>query len=151
MASTPARVLGHLQAPQAAGHVLRLLQRFNLKFPGEPSQHRSSEGLDDLTAPRSASLRQRIIGGLMVLISLTCFPRCVPRGWVPHDEGMLGQSAERVIRGGIPHVDYEETYTGGLTWLYAAVFRFGGIDLLTLRWVLYAAASLAQLVIYAIL
>jgi hypothetical protein len=70
---------------------------------------------------------------------------------VPHDEGMIGQSAERVLRGGTPHVDYEEPYTGGLTWFYAAVFRLGGIDVLTLRWVLFAGASLAQLITYSLL
>lgn len=87
----------------------------------------------------------------MIAVSLAYLLLFVPRGWVPHDEGMIGQSAERVLRGGIPHVDYEEPYTGGLTWLYAAVFRFGGIDVLTLRWVLFAGASLAQLVTYSIL
>jgi hypothetical protein len=92
-----------------------------------------------------------MIGGLLIAVSLGYLLFFVPRGWVPHDEGMIGQSAERVLRGGTPHVDYEEPYTGGLSWFYAAVFRLGGIDVLTLRWALFAGASLAQLITYALL
>jgi hypothetical protein len=64
---------------------------------------------------------------------------------------MLGQSAERVLAGEMPHVDYEEPYTGGLTWLHAAVFKLAGIDLLYLRWLLLAGAVLAQILTYLIL
>jgi len=34
-------------------------------------------------------------------------------GWVPHDEGLFAQSADRVLHGEVPHRDYVETYTGG--------------------------------------
>ena len=74
----------------------------------------------------------------------------VPRGWVPFDEGMIGQAADWVLRGGLPHVNYQEPYTGGLTWLYAALFKVVGADLVNVRWLLYAASSLALLVIYAV-
>ena len=100
---------------------------------------------------KPAEISQRFIGVLLVAISLGYLLLFVPRGWVPHDEGMIGQSAERVLRGDMPHVDYEEPYTGGLTWLYAGVFRVAGVDLLNLRWLLFAGASLAQILIYAIL
>jgi hypothetical protein len=60
------------------------------------------------------------------------------RGWVPHDEGILGQSAERVLHGELPHRDFNEPYTGGLAYLDAAAFRLFGINLMVLRWVLFA-------------
>ena len=60
------------------------------------------------------------------------------RGWVAHDEGSLGQSAERVLQGELPHRDFDEIYTGGLTWLNAAAFRLLGTTLFTLRLVLFA-------------
>ncbi len=94
---------------------------------------------------------QQIIAGLMMAVSLAYLVLFVPRGWIPHDEGWLGQSAETVLRGGLPHVDYQERYTGGLTWFYAEVFRFSRIDALTLRWVLFAGAALAQLITYSLL
>lgn len=61
------------------------------------------------------------------------------RGWIAHDDGALGQSAERVLRGELPHRDYIEIYTGGLAYLNAAAFRMLGISLWTMRLVLFAA------------
>ena len=87
----------------------------------------------------------------LLALSLVYLWFFVPRGWIPHDEGMLGQSAERVLAGGLPHIDYEEPYTGGLTWVHAAVFKLVGIDLLYLRWLLFAGAVAAQMLTYFIL
>ncbi len=61
------------------------------------------------------------------------------RGWVPHDEGALAQSAERVLYGEIPHRDFDEIYTGGLTYLNAAAFRVFGPHLFSLRLPLFFA------------
>lgn len=94
---------------------------------------------------------QRLITAGLVGLSLAYLLAFVPRGWVPHDEGMIGQSAERVLAGALPHVDYQEPYTGGLAWLHAAVFGFAGIDLLYPRWLLFAGAALAQALTYLIL
>lgn len=53
--------------------------------------------------------------------------------WVPHDDGSLAHSAERVLSGELPHRDYAELYTGGLTFLNAALFGLLGEDLIWLR------------------
>ena len=58
-------------------------------------------------------------------------------GWVPHDEGQFAQSADRVLRGEVPHRDYLETYTGGLTYLNAFAFRLFGESFATTRLVLF--------------
>ena len=63
----------------------------------------------------------------------------VLRGWIPHDEGTIAQSAERVLQGEVPHRDFDEGYTGGLSYLHAAAFRVVGVRLSSLRWLLYAA------------
>jgi hypothetical protein len=55
------------------------------------------------------------------------------RGWVPHDEGAIAQSAERVLAGEIPHQDFDEIYTGGLTYLHAGAFKMLGVNLISLR------------------
>ncbi len=75
----------------------------------------------------------------------------VARGWFPHDEGMIGQSAERVLRGDIPHVDYDEPYTGALTLLHAAIFKTLGTDLVHIRWMLFIAASAGMVAVYRLL
>ena len=59
------------------------------------------------------------------------------RGWVPHDEGTLAHSAERVLYGDVPHRDFDEIYTGGLSYLNAFAFRVFGTKLSSLRYVLY--------------
>lgn len=59
------------------------------------------------------------------------------RGWVPHDEGTLGLSAERVLDGELPHRDFDD-YTGGLTFVHALAFRVFEINSATMRMVLFA-------------
>lgn len=57
----------------------------------------------------------------------------IGKGWVPADEGTLGQSALRVWQGQLPHRDFGEIYTGGLSVIHALAFRVLGVNLLTLR------------------
>jgi len=57
--------------------------------------------------------------------------------WIPYDEGLLGQSAERVLLGQMPHRDFAEVYTGGLSYLNALGFKFLGLRLITLRYLLF--------------
>ncbi|HUP40360.1 MAG TPA: glycosyltransferase family 39 protein [Vicinamibacterales bacterium] len=96
-------------------------------------------------------MRARLIGGSLVGLSIVYLALFVPRGWIPHDEGMTGQSAERVLRGEVPHVNYEEPYTGGLAKMHALLFRLVGVDLIYPRWLLFAGAVLAQVLVYLIL
>ena len=72
------------------------------------------------------------------------------RGWFPHDEGALGQTAERVLGGEVPHRDFDEPYTGLLTYLHAAAFSLGGIRLTVLRIPLFVAALGWLAAVYAI-
>ena len=72
-----------------------------------------------------------ILGGLYVWFYLD-------RGWIPHDDGTLAHSAERVLRGELPHRDFIEVYTGGLTYLNALAFKIFGIHLLATRYALFA-------------
>lgn len=64
----------------------------------------------------------------------------VTRGWVPVDEGLLGQTAERVLAGELPHRDFDDCYTGGQALLHAAAFEMLGIDLTSIRMLLFLAA-----------
>ena len=93
---------------------------------------------------------ERKIAAVLLALAVVYLSWSVPRGWVPFDEGMIGQTAEWVLRGGLPHVHYQEAYTGGLTWLYAAIFRMAGVDLINVRWALFLAASVALLVVYSL-
>jgi hypothetical protein len=54
-------------------------------------------------------------------------------GWIPYDAGQLAQMADRVLRGQVPHRDFNEVYTGGLTYLNALAFRLFGVNFFSLR------------------
>jgi hypothetical protein len=54
-------------------------------------------------------------------------------GWIPYDSGQLAQMADRVLRGQVPHRDFNEVYTGGLTYLNALAFRLFGVNFFSLR------------------
>jgi hypothetical protein len=54
-------------------------------------------------------------------------------GWVPADDGTLSQSALRVLQGQLPHRDFGEIYTGGLSLIHALAFRAFGVNLMSLR------------------
>ncbi len=57
----------------------------------------------------------------------------IGRGWVPADDGALSQSALRVMQGQLPHRDFGEIYTGGLSFIHALAFRAFGVNLMSLR------------------
>ena len=66
--------------------------------------------------------------------------RFAGRGWIPHDDGMLAQIAERILAGQLPHRDFDDPYTGGLGYLHAMAFLVFGARILSLRIVLFLAA-----------
>jgi len=57
--------------------------------------------------------------------------------WIPHDEGVLAQMAERALSGELPHADFDETYSGGLTFLNALSFVLFGARLSSMRITLF--------------
>jgi Dolichyl-phosphate-mannose-protein mannosyltransferase len=74
----------------------------------------------------------------------------VNRDWTPHDEGLLAQSAERLLAGQLPHRDFGDAYAGLLTAYHALAFAIGGHSLLTLRIALLLAFALWVPAYYAI-
>ena len=81
-------------------------------------------------------VRRLLLAAVLVFVTLYA-AHGLKRGWVPADEGFLGQSAERVLHGELPHRDYSEGYTGGLTYLNAAAFRLFGTNLASMRYMLF--------------
>lgn len=64
-------------------------------------------------------------------------------GWVPQDEGTLGQAAIRVLNGEIPHVDFNDVYPGLQAVFHAGFFSILGPSIRTLRvaWLLIAGVA----------
>jgi hypothetical protein len=72
----------------------------------------------------------------LICVALYLWPQC-DQGWVPHDEGLLGQSATRVLDGELPHIDFDDPYTGGQAMLHALAMKVFGEHSIALRWLLF--------------
>jgi 4-amino-4-deoxy-L-arabinose transferase-like glycosyltransferase len=72
------------------------------------------------------------------------------RGWFPWDEGALAESASRVLAGQLPHRDFGEIYSGGLSYLHAFAFLLFGEKLASMRVVLFAFFAVWIPVLYAV-
>ncbi|PYX54510.1 MAG: hypothetical protein DMG76_21355 [Acidobacteria bacterium] len=83
------------------------------------------------------SSRGRLLLALVLLLSALYMAWELKRGWVPSDEGTLAECADRVLRGQLPHRDYHEGYTGGLSYLNAAAFRMFGTNLASMRYMMF--------------
>src|SRR5438128_396095 len=95
-----------------------------------------------LEAQSRTGATMRILVFLVVwAISIGYMATHLKVGWVPHDEGMLGLSAERALHGELPHRDFDD-YTGGLTFVHAFAFRGLGINSGSMRIVLFAFSML---------
>jgi hypothetical protein len=91
----------------------------------------------DLRSPFSKLKWPHWIIFSVVFLASACFLMSgLKRGWVPHDEGILAQSANYVLQGQLPHRDYTEIYTGGLSYLNALAFRLFGTNLASMRYML---------------
>jgi hypothetical protein len=73
------------------------------------------------------------------ILSLVAF-----RGWIPHDEGTLGQAGVRIMQGQWPHADFHDVYPGLLGVIHAALFEVLGVSIAAMRWGWLALAAVAS-------
>jgi hypothetical protein len=86
-----------------------------------------------LFAAGQERLLRWIVLGAVLLIAGVYVGLHIGSGWVPADDGTLAQSALRVSQGQLPHRDFAEIYTGGLSMIHALAFRAFGVNLMSLR------------------
>ncbi|MFL5539883.1 MAG: ArnT family glycosyltransferase [Longimicrobiaceae bacterium] len=102
------------------------------------------------TGGLASRARDRVVLPIVWAASGALMLAYLRRGWVPHDEGTLAEGAERVLRGELPHRDFVEIYTGGLSYLNALSFRLFGASLLSPRIVLLLFALLWVPALYSL-
>ena len=96
-----------------------------------------TEGATSITQEPARRYARPLLFSLVFVLSALYMFHELKRGWMPFDEGTLAESAERVLNGGLPHRDYHELYTGLLSYINAAAFRAFGINLLSMRYMLF--------------
>ena len=85
-----------------------------------------------LSSSHDALVRWGVLGVVLLAAGLYTGLH-LGKGWVPADDGILAQSALRVMEGQLPHRDFTEIYSGGLSMIHAAAFRAFGVNLMSLR------------------
>jgi len=93
----------------------------------------ASESESAVAAAAQGWLVRLMVLGAVLAISAVYVGAHIGSGWVPADDGILSQSALRVMQGQLPHRDFTEIYTGGLSVIHALAFRVFGVNLLSLR------------------
>jgi hypothetical protein len=73
------------------------------------------------------------------------------RAWIPHDDGLLAQTAERILLGERSHTDFQDPYTGALAYWHALALRLFGVHLLSLRVMLFLSSLPFLAATYAVL
>jgi Dolichyl-phosphate-mannose-protein mannosyltransferase len=96
----------------------------------EPARHERETA--KLPAADEAVVRLLVLGAVLLMAGVYVGGH-IGSGWVPADEGALSQSALRALGGQLPHQDFAEIYTGGLSLIHAVAFRAFGVNLMALR------------------
>jgi hypothetical protein len=110
------------------------LQNRSLRVRDRPSRrgHRDRDS-------RESQVRTSFLGLLLATGCTLYLAFDLSDDWFPWDEGGILLSATRVLSGALPHKDYHELYTGGLTYLNAVAVHLFGSSFLAPRLVLLAA------------
>lgn len=108
------------------------------------------EAEKSLASGVNAWRHERAVAALVWIACVSYAAVHLRHGWVPHDAGALSQSAQRVLDGQLPHRDFDDIYTGGLSYLNAAAFRVFGTSLLAMRMALLVTFAVWLLTVYAI-
>lgn len=109
-----------------------------LHEPAEPTAAPEYSDAANRSGSRRAFVRWFVILLLVWALSGVYEGVHLKRGVVPWDAGAYAESATRVLHGQLPHRDFVEVYTGGLTYLNAAAMRAFGVNLASERLMLFA-------------
>ena len=98
----------------------------------DAAESMSSENKSTKTLTQDATIRALVLCAVMAIAGIYVGTR-VNRSWIAVDDGTLAQSAARVLDGQLPHRDFSEIYTGGLSLIHAEAFHLFGVNLRSLR------------------
>ena len=104
-----------------------------------------------MTAIQNQSRKPEILAACMIGILVSGYLGWhYDEGWIAHDEGLLGHTAELTLAGKTPHIEFHDVYTGLLSYVNAISFKLFGINLASLRIPLLIGATLTSIIWYLI-
>lgn len=119
-----------IKCDRANSEKLSLEIRIGERLPGTSKIR--ARGSADVSTLQSRTFRWLVLVAVMAVAGVYVGLH-IGSGWVPADDGILGESALRVMQGQLPHRDFAEIYTGGLSVIHALAFRALGVSLMSLR------------------
>ena len=78
--------------------------------------------------------------GVAIVVSAALLWAFHDRYWYPTDDGLYAHIAERLLHGEVLQRDVQDIHPGPIHFVHAAAFRLFGVDLVSLRYPLVAAA-----------
>jgi dolichyl-phosphate-mannose-protein mannosyltransferase len=106
--------------------------KIRIRKPLSETSESGTRESEAVSTPQSWTLRWLVLVAVMAVAGVYVGLH-IGNGWVPADDGVLGESALRVMQGQLPHRDFAEIYTGGLSVIHALAFRVFGVSLMSLR------------------
>jgi hypothetical protein len=79
------------------------------------------------------ALKMTVVFCIVFALAVAYAGAYLQSGWIAGDDGILATSAVRVMNGQLPHRDFVENYTGGLSYIHALAFRAFGVNLISMR------------------
>lgn len=95
-----------------------------------------------IASVRGSRFARAAVFAAVWILTASYIATLIDRGWGPPDEGLLAQSAERFLRGELPHRDFDDLYSGGLTVMHGVAMSAFGVKLTSLRLMLLGAVIL---------
>jgi len=115
--------------------IVRILTEKSERLPDR--DHMLDYGASAKCMDHGAQPQNRLASSIFLLLTLSVsvllLAARIHDGFHPSDDPVLAHSAERVLHGERPHVNFHDGYTGGLAYLDALSFRMFGTNLLSPR------------------
>ena len=92
----------------------------------------------------------RVALAVALVVSLAFVVPVLYRGWVPFDEGWIIEQATRVLAGQLPHRDFDDLWTGGWSFVHAALLRLFGPSMAIMRSAILVAWTAGLVALFAI-
>lgn len=102
----------------------------------------------DSWSPREWASADQIAFAASMLVSLAFVVPVLYRGWVPFDEGWMMEQALRVRDGQLPHRDFTDLWTGGWSFVHAALLSVFGVSMAVMRTAILAAWTAGLVMLY---
>ncbi len=100
--------------------------------------------------PGPSNRQDRVALAAALVVSLAFVLPVLYRGWASFDEGWILEQPLRVLAGQLPHRDYDDMWTGGWSFVHAALFAVAGPSMAVMRTATLVAWLVGLVVLFGV-